>query len=211
MFRLGLLSSVRVVAVAAAAVATRGPRMTTNHRWLASLNTNTNTNTTEISEQVAKPGAQQQQQQGRESPIRKLLRVKDYVDMVMFGLMAFGFYFAYKRVKAKAENEKELAVEWHQDAKMKHKMFKCAGFYLPEYTIKHLRDIKSFETRADDIFIVSFPKSGTTWIQELAYLITSGGDYDNAKRSSIEARSPFIDFPSVTIKQTRRPSAHKYL
>lgn len=40
---------------------------------------------------------------------------------------------------------------------------------------RFLRGRLEFTPRADDIFIVSYPRSGTTWMQFLAYLLTSDG------------------------------------
>lgn len=46
-------------------------------------------------------------------------------------------------------------------------------------TVKFLRGRAAFEPRADDVFIASYPRSGTTWLQAIAYLVASGaGELD---------------------------------
>ena len=35
-----------------------------------------------------------------------------------------------------------------------------------------LKDVENFNTRANDIIIASFPKSGTTWVQEIVHQIS---------------------------------------
>ena len=46
--------------------------------------------------------------------------------------------------------------------------------------------------------IRSIIPAGTTWMQEIAYLITSRGDFQGAKAANVLQRSPFIemDIPS---------------
>jgi hypothetical protein len=41
-------------------------------------------------------------------------------------------------------------------------------------TVKFLRGRASFDARADDVYVASYPRSGTTWTQVIAYLIVSG-------------------------------------
>jgi hypothetical protein len=41
-------------------------------------------------------------------------------------------------------------------------------------TVKFLRGRASFEPRADDVFVASYPRSGTTWTQVIVYLLVSG-------------------------------------
>ncbi|XP_026468555.1 sulfotransferase 1 family member D1-like [Ctenocephalides felis] len=54
--------------------------------------------------------------------------------------------------------------------------------------------IKSFNVRSDDIWIVTYPKSGTTWSQEMLWLISNNLDFKTAREISLEERSQFIEF-----------------
>lgn len=52
---------------------------------------------------------------------------------------------------------------------------------------------RNFETRRDDVWIATYPKSGTTWMQEIVYLIMNDCDVDKAKLCPLEDRSPFLE------------------
>jgi hypothetical protein len=41
---------------------------------------------------------------------------------------------------------------------------------------------------------------GTTWVQEIVYLIVNDCDFTKAKQKSIEERTPFLDYPSPGMK-----------
>jgi hypothetical protein len=41
---------------------------------------------------------------------------------------------------------------------------------------RYLRGRVQFKVRADDLFISSYPRSGTTWLQHIAHTLRSGGD-----------------------------------
>ncbi|XP_054085113.1 sulfotransferase 1 family member D1 isoform X2 [Zeugodacus cucurbitae] len=53
--------------------------------------------------------------------------------------------------------------------------------------------IYDFEVKEDDVFIVTFPKCGTTWMQEAAWLLLNNLDYEEASRSHVLKRSVYMD------------------
>ncbi|KAJ7351135.1 hypothetical protein OS493_036337 [Desmophyllum pertusum] len=50
--------------------------------------------------------------------------------------------------------------------------------------------ISNFQTRADDVFVATFPKSGTTWVQEIVWQIFNDG---NVNSETIFQRVPFLE------------------
>lgn len=63
---------------------------------------------------------------------------------------------------------------------------------LPPFVI-NLDVIKSMSVRRDDTFVIGFPKSGTTWLEEIAWLINNNLDFDLATNQPHFERVPFID------------------
>lgn len=58
----------------------------------------------------------------------------------------------------------------------------------------HADNLYNFEAREDDIWIVTFPRSGTTWTQELVWLIANNLNYDGTKREMLKIRSPYLEY-----------------
>ncbi|KAJ7374486.1 Sulfotransferase, cytosolic, 1B, member [Desmophyllum pertusum] len=53
--------------------------------------------------------------------------------------------------------------------------------------------ISNFETRPDDVFVVGFPKSGTTWMQEIVWQIFNDGVVHSETNFQ---RVPFLELAS---------------
>ncbi|XP_045485132.1 sulfotransferase 1E1 [Pieris rapae] len=51
----------------------------------------------------------------------------------------------------------------------------------------------NFELRPDDIFLLGFPRSGTTRCQEAIWLLNNNLDYDKAQSSIIDDRCPLLE------------------
>lgn len=69
-----------------------------------------------------------------------------------------------------------------------------AGIPLPATTVDNWHQIQGFEAQPDDLLICTYPKSGTTWIQEIVDLIEHSGDVDKCQRAAIQHRHPFLEW-----------------
>ena len=65
----------------------------------------------------------------------------------------------------------------------------------------------TMKIRPDDVWIVTHPKCGTTWMQEMAWNITTGVDLEAAEKP-LFGRSPFIDM--VMIRGMDKEEVDKY-
>ncbi|GBP28016.1 Sulfotransferase family cytosolic 1B member 1 [Eumeta japonica] len=66
-------------------------------------------------------------------------------------------------------------------------------YLLPTPYKEHADGLRDMPLRDDDIWVASFPRSGTTWTQELTWLINNDLDYDRAAASLITERYVFIE------------------
>lgn len=67
------------------------------------------------------------------------------------------------------------------------------GFRLNScYTLEGFREALSYKPKPDDRFVVSFPKAGTTWTQQIGYLIFHQGVPPSTPQE-FHDNSPFID------------------
>ncbi|KAJ2939758.1 hypothetical protein O0L34_g17950 [Tuta absoluta] len=59
-------------------------------------------------------------------------------------------------------------------------------------------DIYNLEIRSDDIWVVTFSRSGTTWMQELVWLVTNNLDFEGANKEPLNKRYAFIEYPTLS-------------
>lgn len=80
------------------------------------------------------------------------------------------------------------------------KYFDVLGMKIPTFFTpnpKLLSDvISNFQTRAEDVFVVTYPKSGTTWMQEIIWQIYNNGETTS---KNIFERVPFLEFSTSPI------------
>nr|XP_010990179.2 sulfotransferase 1C2 isoform X1 [Camelus dromedarius]XP_031296872.1 sulfotransferase 1C2 isoform X1 [Camelus dromedarius] len=68
------------------------------------------------------------------------------------------------------------------------------GVPLPAATVDNWGQIQGFEAKPDDLVICTYPKSGTTWIQEIVDMIEQNGDVEKCQRATIQHRHPFLEW-----------------
>ncbi|XP_038197621.1 sulfotransferase 1C2-like isoform X1 [Arvicola amphibius] len=83
-----------------------------------------------------------------------------------------------------------LTPELRTQAKWKE----IAGIPLGAATVDNWNQIQAFRAKPDDLLICTYPKSGTTWIQEIVDMIEQNGDVEKCQRDVIEHRHPFIEW-----------------
>uniref|UniRef100_A0A670KCP9 Sulfotransferase n=1 Tax=Podarcis muralis TaxID=64176 RepID=A0A670KCP9_PODMU len=57
--------------------------------------------------------------------------------------------------------------------------------------------LKGFQARPDDLLICTYPKAGTTWIQQIVSMVQHRGDLEKCNQKPIYERMPFIDMPPM--------------
>ncbi|ETN60369.1 sulfotransferase (sult) [Anopheles darlingi] len=61
----------------------------------------------------------------------------------------------------------------------------------------YAQQVRDFQVYEDDVWIVTFPKCGTTWTQEMVWLIDNALDYQTARDININTRSVFLEIGAV--------------
>ncbi|XP_029801085.1 estrogen sulfotransferase-like [Suricata suricatta] len=70
---------------------------------------------------------------------------------------------------------------------------KINGILMYKDFVKHWDDVETFQARPDDIVIATYPRSGTTWVSEIVYMIYKDGDVEKCKEDVIFNRIPFLE------------------
>lgn len=64
-----------------------------------------------------------------------------------------------------------------------------------------LSEIKNMEVTEDDLWIVTYPRSGTTWTQEILWNIRNGVDPEKSKKVDIDSKFHFLDMDFFDYKE----------
>merc|ERR1719193_979137 len=70
---------------------------------------------------------------------------------------------------------------------------KPQGFVYPSIMEQYLDKIKVFEVKIDDVWVCSFPKTGTTWTEEMVWCLMNNLDFDKSKKIDLDDRIPFFE------------------
>jgi hypothetical protein len=69
------------------------------------------------------------------------------------------------------------------------------GFVLLDTVVENLEKIQKMEIHSDDIWMICMPKTGSTFLQEMIWLLNNDLDFERAKRESIINR--YVEFEYV--------------
>ncbi|KAM4040982.1 amine sulfotransferase-like isoform 1-T2 [Anomaloglossus baeobatrachus] len=86
--------------------------------------------------------------------------------------------------------------------------FKYKGIYFEtEFTSPEVIDaIEHMEIRHGDVFLVTYPKSGTVWTQQILSLILNEGHRNGAEQITNIERAPWIEYNIYNVDFKSRPS-----
>lgn len=59
---------------------------------------------------------------------------------------------------------------------------------------RQITQAKQMKMADGDVMVCTYPKAGTTWMQEIVYLIHNGADITEARSRSIDERCPYLEF-----------------
>ncbi|KPJ05082.1 Sulfotransferase 1C4 [Papilio xuthus] len=91
------------------------------------------------------------------------------------------------------EQDNEEMLKYFSGIKAKHNIQVGPKKYLLFSDYKNeAENIYNLPLRPDDIFIVTYPRSGTTWTQAIVWLLTYGLDFTAANKTPLEERSIFF-------------------
>ncbi|BFZ24860.1 hypothetical protein BsWGS_27898 [Bradybaena similaris] len=127
-------------------------------------------------------------QESRRQKLLLLTYLSGFIGTCLLCAIGFRQYSAFVR---RAQGIEELHVREY--GRRPH-LFRYRGYVLPAYIINNIKAIHTFDVREDDIWVVSFPKAGTTWLQEIVYLIVNNGNFEAASQTNIDERFPYFEF-----------------
>ncbi|KAL3272505.1 hypothetical protein HHI36_013981 [Cryptolaemus montrouzieri] len=89
-----------------------------------------------------------------------------------------------------SEEEKKISAWFQTDLVKVRPTRTCA----PRLIKKFGKELYNFKPRPDDIWLIGFPRSGTTLTQEILYLLGTDLDYEKAAGTIMDIRFPVLCF-----------------
>ena len=107
-----------------------------------------------------------------------------------------------------------MAEKQYKNHKMEEQQGLCLlyGLLVPEPVAdqEHIEKLRNFKLYPDDVWVASYPKSGTTWTQQIVRLIRNNGEEDSR---TISEAVPWLEglkqYPEVNMDELPRPRAFK--
>ncbi|CAK1581646.1 unnamed protein product [Parnassius mnemosyne] len=91
------------------------------------------------------------------------------------------------------EQVEKLKQSYQKNTKLCTTRFGPKGYLFTRKFESVGKNIYNMEIRPSDTFVVTLPRSGTTWTQELVWLILNNFDYEKALETPLTVRYPFLE------------------
>ncbi|XP_067840811.1 amine sulfotransferase-like isoform X1 [Heptranchias perlo] len=92
------------------------------------------------------------------------------------------------------------------------KLFNYKGHNLSGiHTIERLDQMENNEVRDSDIFVVTYPKSGTIWMQNIMMYICMDGDLHTGESNPTYCEAPWLELSIKEINTDNRPSPRLFV
>lgn len=126
---------------------------------------------------------------------RVSLAKKLFSTLLFGGTLAAAVYMKKRRRDEQNELFKECTmVPRDENYSTNMYFYNYKDYVFPAMIIKSLPQVQALKARPDDVFVVSFPKTGTTWVQEIVYLISTNLDFRSAAARNMEQRFPYLEY-----------------
>ncbi|GFQ88926.1 sulfotransferase 1E1 [Trichonephila clavata] len=142
-----------------------------------------------------------------EHNVKKFRRIKRLASTLLFGGTFLIAVWAKNRKRANVFDDAKLVSNsnYHKN----FKLYEYKEFVLPSFVMKNLDHVKNFTFKDGDILVVSFPKTGTTWLQEIIYSILNG--VDETLSQSLEDRFPYLEFIYPGLKSIQKMEGQRLI
>jgi estrone sulfotransferase len=67
------------------------------------------------------------------------------------------------------------------------------GCVLPQRYREISEQVRNFKVRSDDVFLCSYPRTGSTWLQEILWLLGNDLDFEKARSIIQQVRNPTLE------------------
>lgn len=67
------------------------------------------------------------------------------------------------------------------------------GCVMPQRYRDISEQVKNFKVRSDDVFLCSYPRTGSTWLQEILWLLGNDLDFEKARSIVQQVRNPLLE------------------
>ncbi|XP_042212603.1 sulfotransferase family cytosolic 1B member 1-like isoform X2 [Homarus americanus] len=96
-----------------------------------------------------------------------------------------------------------------------HRLFsnRYKGYVFPGQIVMSgiFKELPNFQFKPEDVIVASYPKTGTTWVQEIVYMLTHSLEKSDDSSEVLETRFPYLEYPYPGIKSIGAKTGPRYV